>query len=353
MRARTTGRVLALSLLCLGVATATVAPPSPAWAQGNQKEAANRFNKGFELFKEGDFQAALIEFKRAYDLAPNFRVLYNIGQVQFQLQDYAGALGSLERYLEEGGKQVPAARRKEVEKDIEKLRARVARVEITTNVPGAEITVDDVEVGVSPLSEPVLVSAGRRAIAASKEGRIPARKVIDVAGNDSMSVRLELAEVAGGSPPVVYVDGEDPPPPETPPADEVDDGEASSPDIPWGWWVATGVVGVASGVFGVLALTSANDLEELRESGPSSIGELEDASDRTAVYSVIADVLLVTTAVTAGLSIYLTVDAVSSSGEADASLGPRVRARVAPPLVLPTPAGVAVASPTVIIEGSF
>ena len=32
----------------------------------------------------------------ATDLAPSYQVLYNIGQVYFQLQDYAGALGALE-----------------------------------------------------------------------------------------------------------------------------------------------------------------------------------------------------------------------------------------------------------------
>src|SRR6516165_10065019 len=108
-------------------------PAAPTKAQ--QQEAATRFRKGLDLFKDGDYQAALIEFRRANELAPNFNVLFNIGQVYFQLQDYPNALTALERYLNEGGDRIPASRRAEVARDIDKLKARVANIEITTPVP--------------------------------------------------------------------------------------------------------------------------------------------------------------------------------------------------------------------------
>src|SRR6185369_13528930 len=122
---RTPRIALLAAALALGVpAISSTAEAAPTKEQ--QHEAATRFKKGIELFKEGDYQAALIEFRRANEIAPNYAVLYNIGQVYFQLQDYAGALTALERYLSEGGKNVPTARRTEVEKDIEKLKSRVA-----------------------------------------------------------------------------------------------------------------------------------------------------------------------------------------------------------------------------------
>src|SRR5262245_20824847 len=124
-------------IFALVAALASMAPALPARAQqpagpapsttGSpskeaQAEAAVRYKKGVDLFNESDFQAALIEFRRAYGLAPNYAVLYNIGQVYFQLQDYAHALTTLEQYLAEGGKNIAAARRSEVEKDIAKLK---------------------------------------------------------------------------------------------------------------------------------------------------------------------------------------------------------------------------------------
>src|SRR4051794_1962396 len=96
--------------LAVVAALAVTAPELSAFAQQSasppskaaQTEAFSRFNKGKELFSEGDLQAALIEFRRAYELAPNYVVLYNIGNVYYQLQDYPNALTYLERYLQEG-----------------------------------------------------------------------------------------------------------------------------------------------------------------------------------------------------------------------------------------------------------
>src|SRR5215218_10346672 len=97
----------------LGIAFSSVpAGSQPATPTKEARdEAKSRFLKGLDLFKEGDYQAALIEFRRANELAPNYNVLYNIGQVYFQLTDYPNALNSLERYLKEGGDQVSAKRR--------------------------------------------------------------------------------------------------------------------------------------------------------------------------------------------------------------------------------------------------
>ena len=100
--------------LALVTAFALVAPGSVAFAQpaptaAERAEAATRFKTGLDLFKDGDAQAALIEFRRAYQLAPNYQVLYNIGQVSFQLQDYPGALAALQKYLLEGGRNIPNA----------------------------------------------------------------------------------------------------------------------------------------------------------------------------------------------------------------------------------------------------
>lgn len=81
----------------------TDAKPSDA----AREEASGHFQRGVELFQEGAFRAALVEFERAYGIAPDYRLLYNIGQVKLQLQDYLGATQSYERYLEEGGSEIP------------------------------------------------------------------------------------------------------------------------------------------------------------------------------------------------------------------------------------------------------
>ena len=48
----------------------------------------------------------LAEFMRAYELLPNYRVLYNIGQVQLERHDYVAALHAFDDYLEQGARDV-------------------------------------------------------------------------------------------------------------------------------------------------------------------------------------------------------------------------------------------------------
>ena len=43
-------------------------------------EASQHFRSGVAFYKDHDFAAALVEFKRAYELVPNYGVLYNLGQ---------------------------------------------------------------------------------------------------------------------------------------------------------------------------------------------------------------------------------------------------------------------------------
>ena len=173
------------------------APQAPADDAVNK--AREHFNRGVELFKEGNFQAALIEFRRANEVSPNYRILFNLGQTYFELQDYAGAMKSFDAYLLQGGAEIPAARRAEVEQELGKLRSRVARATITTNVAGAEILVDDSVVGKSPLSEPLLLSAGKRKLAISTGRGTPTVKFVELAGGDAVTVEL-LVETAAAAP---------------------------------------------------------------------------------------------------------------------------------------------------------
>src|SRR5262249_55177014 len=140
---KTIPRILAVAFALALATPAPVLAQQAAPTKEQKAEASTRFKKGLDLFKDGDYQAALIEFRRANELAPNYNVLYNIGQVYFQLQDYPSALVALQRYLDEGGSAIPSSRRADVQKDIDKLKARVANLEITSAVADSDVTIDD------------------------------------------------------------------------------------------------------------------------------------------------------------------------------------------------------------------
>jgi hypothetical protein len=193
---------------------------------------------------------------------------------------------------------VPAQRRDEVQREISKLRSRVATLTITTDRPGAEVAVDDVTVGTTPLADPVVVSAGRRRITATLPGQPPVSRVLDVAGSDSVSVALTFG-APKETPPVATA-----PRVETPPSVAK---EAQPRGVPWVAWGTTGALAVASGVSGVLAMGAANDLKTKRDTFGVSKEELNDASQKTKRFALMTDVLGGAALVAAGVSTYLTL----------------------------------------------
>jgi hypothetical protein len=265
-----------------------------------EEEAGAHFNRGKELFDEGDYGAALVEFQRAYQLSPNWRVLFNIGQVQYQLQDYPAAKQTLERYLKEGGSEIPPDRRTIVRSDIERLKLRVAYLRITVNVTGATVAIDDKEIGTSPLDGEVAVSAGRRKVSATRKGAPPATRFVEVAGGDTLDVALEVGEGSAGDP-------GDGPEPEPGSADEAEGG------VPWASWAVTAGFGVGTLVFGLLALNASTDLADAKERATDK-DELDEDRNRTLGFAITTDVLLAATAIAGAVSLYLTI---TGSGDPD------------------------------------
>jgi tetratricopeptide (TPR) repeat protein len=100
---------------------------APAHADGTD-DARGHFARAVVLYRESDFRGALIEFQRAYDAAPNYKVLYNVGQTAFELEDYPGALKAFRRYLDDGGDEISAERRSSVEADLRTAEGHVTPV---------------------------------------------------------------------------------------------------------------------------------------------------------------------------------------------------------------------------------
>jgi hypothetical protein len=175
-------------------------PAASAAADDPVAQASAHYVRGVKLYEEDDFRAALIEFNRAYELAPNWAVLYNLGQTHYQLREYPGALKTLDQYLREGGAGIAPDRWAQVEREITELRGRVARVTAVASVDGADVTLDDVPIGKTPSAEPVVVGEGRHRLTASKPGYVATTKVVDVAGGDEVTVRLDLSAGAQAVP---------------------------------------------------------------------------------------------------------------------------------------------------------
>ncbi len=181
----------ALAALVASSGVALADPPPPAPEQAAQADV--HFREGVTLYKEQSFPAALVEFRKAYAVLPDWHVLYNIGITQLELKDDAGAFTALDRYLHQASG-IADKRKEEVTAQVERLKTRIGTLRITVNRVGAEVTIDDVSVGRAPLAAPIVVNIGTRRIAATlPEGRQTSR-VVDVASRDDVTVDLTFAE---------------------------------------------------------------------------------------------------------------------------------------------------------------
>ncbi|MDC0680427.1 PEGA domain-containing protein [Sorangium atrum] len=322
--------------LCAAI---VLSAPLGALAQpaGNKTEEADaRFRRGVELYNEVDYGAALTEFRRAYELAPAYQVLYNIAGTCYQLKDYACALRAFEKYLADGGQQIPGGRRAEVERDLAVLRGRVATVEISTSAPGVEISVDGVPAGETPLSEPLLMSAGRRRIVAEAPGRPALLRVVDVAGGDHVQLKIELPEARASQGPGEGAGGAPAPPgavrPAPPGALLMDDrAPRQQRSVPLFPWLATGALAVGAAATGVLALGASGDLDAELDRYPGDARAIERARARSEALALTTDLLAGAAVLAGGLSIYLTVaGAGPERADAERASSPPVSLKIAP-----------------------
>jgi len=293
-------RIVAAVMLALTLGSARVhaqdaepevAPDSidgAAPAEGGESEttlrAREHFKKGVDYYAEGDLTAAMVELKRAYEIEPSFRLLYNLAQVAYEQRDYAAAERYFKDYLDQGKTQIEIERRIEVERELERLKGRVADIYLRTNVGGAQLFIDDHPIGTEPMEKPVRVSVGRRTMRAELPGRAPATRVVEVVGGEPQRIELSFAAPVD----LTY---------EEPAAD-------SGPSAALFTGIATGVL--ALGTTG-MAIWTASEQSEYDDAvdRETSRAELDDLSDSVQQKALITDVLLGATIVTGTITLIL------------------------------------------------
>jgi tetratricopeptide (TPR) repeat protein len=299
-RAKTTAGIA--SRTCTA-ALVLLALAAPARAQDRQasdadmSEARARFARGVQLYREGSLEAALAEFDKANQLAPSYRLQYNMAQVHYELHDYVSALRAYRRYLTYGGDEVPADRRTKVQADISELEGRVAQVTVRTNVPGAAITVDEVRAGLTPLTGALLINPGLRRVSASKSGYLPASVTVNAASGERMQVALDLTDLTTATmartpaqAPVNLTTG-------APPA---------RPRIKtWLTLLTTGALAATTGGFAILTREAQRDFEQQLARVPNTRASIDDARSRMVTFAAVTDALAVGTVVAGAVSLYV------------------------------------------------
>lgn len=268
---------------------------SRALADDASREAGKHFQRGVDLYNDGDFRGALVEFKKAYSLWPRASVLYDIGQTEYQILDYAAALKTMERFLAETGPN--AVHRAEVESTVEVLRGRVGNLAVSADAGDCDVTVDDQPAGTTPVRQPILVSVGQHTVAVTCAGRPPVARHIEVAATETVRVELRLAPAPAASRAPFL--------PSPAPSPELARKRSAQGVIVS--WTVSSILAAATLAFGVSALVEAEKLQSLKQSFPVARGALDSQASLTTALAIAADTIGVATVAAIGASTYLTI----------------------------------------------
>jgi hypothetical protein len=187
---------------------------SPAAAEDDVAAARAHFVDGVTRFQAGDFEGARVAFVRAEAAHHAPVTVYNIARAEERLGHPQAAVDAYERYLGEAGEAgefTPASTLA-----IAQIKARSARLEITTDPPGARVSIDGVaHQAATPMA--LLVTIGNHHVVAEGDGW---RAELDVEAVAPRPIRASLARPPGNATAPV------------PPADPATRPASPPPDVP-------------------------------------------------------------------------------------------------------------------------
>ncbi|MFO0630194.1 MAG: hypothetical protein U0325_31845 [Polyangiales bacterium] len=160
MRPSTTSLLLA----CVLSTSVAVAQPRPALSPAAVAEARDRFNRGIELYDDGNYEAAMAEFLRAYELTQNPEVLFNISATHERSGHFVEALDAMldyERRAPSGLRRV-APRRHRLGA---RAPPRAGTIVVRFDAEGLDVRVDGLQRPATEARTGLRVPAGRHRVA--------------------------------------------------------------------------------------------------------------------------------------------------------------------------------------------
>lgn len=157
-------------------------------------EARARVAGGEALLERGDFDGALAEFERAYEVLgehpSRHLILFNVARAHERSLRYDRALEYYARYLAEGGAAVED--RAEVEALVRTLEGLLGTLVVESAV-AAEVWVDGRRVGEAPGS--IRVPGGTHAVEVRAPGHVSERREVQLAPRTQLVLDLDLQPI--------------------------------------------------------------------------------------------------------------------------------------------------------------
>lgn len=202
------GIALALGLaLALDPVRACAQEEAAAAAEGD--DARTLFGRGQTAYSQGDYDGAIAQWTRAYEMDPRPLLQFNLSQAYERLGRLEDAITALELYLERADPtdehQADARARLAAQRE----RMRRTSLRIVGGPEGATITVDGEDRGRTPRPDPIQVTPGSHRIVVRAAGHADFNSTVVVPAGQAVDVPVEMtaatASAGGGEAPIVPI----------------------------------------------------------------------------------------------------------------------------------------------------
>jgi PEGA domain len=213
-------------LVAIALGSALFVASAGAYAQSDEDPEA-LVRRGIDLARRGDQQGAYDALRSAVAAQRTGRGLAELGYVEQSLGHALDAETHLTEAMTFREERWVRHHRDDIEAALALARSSIGSVAVRVNIDGAEVRVNRVSVGRTPLAEPVRVVTGRNVIEVTAEGYVNATSTVTVVAGEAASASLTLERVPPPAP-------EAPPPPRCAPTFTFRDGLCYAPEPPEG-----------------------------------------------------------------------------------------------------------------------
>ena len=195
---------IACSVLCslnsLALAQPTASKKSNALTSPTSElqaheQAAQFMKEGQRLFKQNRFDDAVDALTQAFALMRTYDIAVALGDAEAKLGWPTFAASHLRYALNHFPINASRAERDAIQKRFEKARAQVGALTLRVNIAGANLFLNGVAVGTSPIDTEVFVDPGELSVEAKLADHEPQRKSLFVLAGGAETVEMNLVKL--------------------------------------------------------------------------------------------------------------------------------------------------------------
>lgn len=159
-----------------------------------QNEARGHFQRGGQLYQDGDWEHAIAEFRQAHELWPNPVILFNLAQAYRRDGQLSQAIETFHRYVQENAN-LTRDQRSEVEEAVREIEENRAVLAFEVEPSGATVSLNGRELGVAPLARNAEVLPGEYRVRVAMPNHEARDETLTVRAHERRLVNIRLRPV--------------------------------------------------------------------------------------------------------------------------------------------------------------